>query len=158
VGKRVPLLGGATLDGGRVSADTFRGKWVVVNFVAEWCTACKVEHPDLVAFQQAHPEDVQVVGVAYDSEGNEELRTFFEENGGNPWPVITSDDGRAAIEFGVTAVPETFVVAPSQIVIAHAEGVTLEWLEDVLAQGKALQAAAKTTPTSAAPPTSAASR
>jgi len=150
VGKRVPALSGATLDGGPVDVDKFRGKWVLVNFVAEWCTACKVEHPDLLAFQKAHENEVQVIGVAYGSNSPDKLREFFKENGGT-WPVITSDDGRAAIDFGVTAVPETFVVAPWQTVVAHAEGVNLQWLEDVLAQGKALeaQAQAPTTPTSA---------
>jgi cytochrome c biogenesis protein CcmG/thiol:disulfide interchange protein DsbE len=139
VGKRVPALSGRTLDDKTVSIDSFRGKWVFVNFVAEWCVACQAENPDLVAFQQAHPDDVQIIGVAFGSNGNDKLRKFFDTYGGVVWPVITSDDGRSAIDFGVTAVPETFAVAPTQFVFAHAEGVSKEWLEDVLAQGKDLQ-------------------
>ena len=153
LGKRVPALSGATLDGRTASVDALRGKWVLVNFVAEWCVACVDEHPDLKAFAEANRADVQVLGVAYQSHSLDQLRDFFAKNGGD-WPVITSDDGRAALDFGVTAVPETFLVTPDGVVYAHAEGVTREWLDEVFTQGKAALAAqspSQSTPSSMAP-------
>jgi len=59
------------------------------------------------------------------------VKAYFERNGGS-WPAIVKDDGHAAIDFGLTGVPESFVVAPNQLVVAHFEGVTAAQLDDVI--------------------------
>ena len=43
------------------------------------------------------------------------VREFFEANGGT-WPVLIADTGRIAISYGVAAVPESYVIAPSGLV------------------------------------------
>jgi len=133
VGRPVPAVTGPTLDGGTYDIDDARGRWVVVNFFATWCVPCQVEHPELVAFERAHAArgDAEVVSVAF-QDSPEELRAFFARNGGD-WPVIVGDTGRMAIEFGVTGVPESYVVAPNGQVVAKFEGVTAEGLEQVIA-------------------------
>jgi cytochrome c biogenesis protein CcmG/thiol:disulfide interchange protein DsbE len=133
VGHRVPALAGPTLDGGQLDVDTLQattGKWVIVNFVASWCYGCAVEHPDLVRFAEAHRGDVQVVGVAYNDEPAD-LREFFRTQGGD-WPVILPDKGSAAYDFGVTGVPESFVVRPDGLIVGWSPGVTYDWLTQVL--------------------------
>jgi cytochrome c biogenesis protein CcmG/thiol:disulfide interchange protein DsbE len=129
-GHRVPALAGPTLDGGRLDIDSLQGRWVVVNFLASWCVGCIEEHPDLLRFAQAHPE-VQIVGVAYDDDA-ESLREFFRVKGGD-WPVILPERRQVAVDFRVTGVPESFVVAPSGVIVEWNQGVTFEWLESVLA-------------------------
>jgi len=133
VGRAVPKVAGTTLDGERIDIDALRGKWVVVNFFATWCTPCIVEHPELIAFSEAHEAegDAVVISVAFD-DSQEKLREFFAANGGD-WPVIPSDDARMALEFGVTGVPESFVVSPAGQVVAHFTGVTAAGLDQVIA-------------------------
>ena len=132
VGRRVPALAGPTIHGDTVDIDQFRGKWVVVNFLASWCTGCLVEHPDLVRFAGQHRDDAQILGVGFD-DSRENMRAFFQEHGGD-WPVVLSEGNRVAVDFGVTGVPESFVVRPDGLIVAWSQGITLEWLNRVIAE------------------------
>ena len=133
-GRLAPPTEGRTLDGAEVSLDDLRGRWVVVNFFASWCTPCRIEHPELQAFHEAHRAtgDAAVLGVTYDNDADD-ARAFFEERGGG-WPVIDDPDNSIGVAYGVAKVPETFVVAPNGTVVHRfAGGVTRADLEEVLA-------------------------
>ena len=86
------------------------------------CVPCIVEHPELVAFaeERAITGDAIVVSVAFD-DASANVRDFFLANGGE-WPVITTDTGSIAVDYGVTAVPESYLVAPSGVVAAKLIG------------------------------------
>lgn len=132
IGRAVPPLEGETIDGATFDIDDHRGQWVVVNFFATWCIPCRVEHPELVRFAESHAEtgDVVVVSVAFDDEADA-IREFFATNGGD-WAVIPRDTTRTALDFGVTGVPESYVVAPNGLVVAGFQGVTAEALDEVI--------------------------
>jgi cytochrome c biogenesis protein CcmG, thiol:disulfide interchange protein DsbE len=134
VGRAVPSLAGETLDGGSFDIDDHRGRWVLVNFFATWCAPCRIEHPELQAFEEAHRPagDAAVVSVVYrDTEAN--TRDFFADNGGD-WPVLLNEDGRAPVDFGVVKVPESYLVDPGGIVVAKFNGgVTQEDLDATIA-------------------------
>lgn len=85
----------------------FNGKVSVVNVWASWCVPCHAEMP--VLNELAKDERVQLIGLNYkDSEDN--ARRFLGRYG-NPFDIVGVDsNGRAAIEWGVYGVPETFVV------------------------------------------------
>lgn len=87
----------------------FQGKVTLVNVFASWCAPCRVEHPMLVTLSE--DPDLRMVGINYKDETENALR--FLGTFGNPFDAIGADaDGRAAIEWGVYGVPETFVVGP----------------------------------------------
>ncbi len=128
--KPAPPITGAALDGSTFDLEANRGRWVVVNFFQTTCVPCVEEHPELVAFHETYGPSgtAEVVSIAFsDSQAN--VRAFFEKYGGQ-WPVVAVDTGRYAISYGVAAVPETFLVAPSGIVTSKfIGGVTQAGLE-----------------------------
>src|SRR5207247_10141856 len=88
------------------SAD-FKGQVTVLNVWASWCVPCRDEAPLLMTLA-ADPR-VRVVGINYKDQPDNARR--FLGRYGNPFAANgTDDNGRAAIEWGVYGVPETFVI------------------------------------------------
>jgi cytochrome c biogenesis protein CcmG/thiol:disulfide interchange protein DsbE len=132
VGRAAPPIVTTTLDGEPFDLDALRGQWVVVNFFATWCTPCRVEHPELVAFSEAHEEagDASVLSVVFDDQP-ENVAAFFAEQGGS-WPVV--DGGGVILDWAVAQVPESFIVAPTGLVAAKVTGgVTQAGLDALIA-------------------------
>ncbi len=79
---------------------------MIVNFFASWCAPCEIEHPVLMGLKGAK---VRVVGIAYkDAPPNSQAMLARL---GDPYAQALVDrDGRAGVEFGVTGVPETYVI------------------------------------------------
>lgn len=135
VGQQAPAVTGATLDGGAFDLGEQRGRWTLVNFFATWCAPCRQEHDDLVRFHERHQAagDAGVVSIVFNDELSD-ARSFFAEFGA-PFPVITSDDGSIALDFGVAKVPESYLVAPDGTIVAKIiGGVTDEGLDELLAR------------------------
>lgn len=106
----LPQLDGLVQNGVQVPGldpAVFKGKVSVVNVWASWCVPCRDEHPLLVRLA-ADPR-IRLVGINYkDAPGN--ARSFLARYG-NPFSAIGVDAaGRAAIEWGVYGVPETFLI------------------------------------------------
>jgi len=118
LGEVPPALAGPTLDGSTFDIDDRRGQWVVVNFFASWCVPCLEEHPELQAFVDAHEPigDASLVSVLINDEP-EDAAAFFAEHGGD-WPVLLDERSQAVVDFGVTAPPETYLIAPTGVVAA----------------------------------------
>jgi len=122
VGQTAPAIGGSTLGGGSFDLAALRGRWVVVNFFASWCPPCQQEQPDLVAFAYAHrtPGDAVLVGVVFD-DSDSTARAFMRSTGAS-WPAVFDPGGQIALDYGVRGPPETFLVSPDGIVVAHFDG------------------------------------
>ena len=122
VGKSAPEFTLPPLDAEAQSftrSELAQGRPTVINFFASWCTPCRVEHPVLQAL--AARGDIVLYGINY-KDDPEKARAFLNELG-NPFGKINDDrDGRVAIDFGVTAMPETFVVDGSGIIRVHIPG------------------------------------
>lgn len=102
---RLPPLEGLSLPG--LDSEDFAGKVTLVNVWASWCAPCREEHPLLVALSQ--DKRIAIAGLNY-KDAPENARRFLGSLG-NPYTAIGVDSsGRAAIDWGVYGVPETFLV------------------------------------------------
>lgn len=103
----LPPLEGMNLPG--LSSEAFSGRVTLVNVWGSWCLPCRQEHPLLM--QLATDERVVIAGLNY-KDKPENARRFLGDLG-NPYDAIGVDqNGRAAIDWGVYGVPETFLVGP----------------------------------------------
>ena len=121
------LTDGARPIGGFNSADLATGEVSVVNFWASWCVPCVQEHPLLVALKER--TGVKLYGVNYKDQAATARR--FLGRYGNPFAAVGVDaNGRAAIDWGVTGMPETFIVnGKGEIVYKHIGPISAETLE-----------------------------
>jgi cytochrome c biogenesis protein CcmG/thiol:disulfide interchange protein DsbE len=110
--------------------DLKQGNISIVNFWASWCGPCKIEHPQLVAL--AARDGFRLIGINYKDE-LEDARAFLDEFG-DPFERIGVDEaGRVGIDWGLTGVPETFVVdGAGRIVMKHIGPLTPEDVEKEL--------------------------
>ena len=133
VGQAAPDFSGTTLEGSTFRMANHRGEWVLVNFFATWCTPCRLEDPQIQQFVDSHKSDpVQVVSVAFSDDASSIRAYWVKER--NTWPVISTDTGLIALDYGVTKVPESYMVAPSGLVVAgFFGGVTASGLDKVIA-------------------------
>ncbi len=107
----LPPLEGVALPG--LKGTDLKGGVTVVNVFASWCGPCRVEHPQLVAL--AKDGRIKVVGINYKDVPANAVRFLGEL--GNPYAAIGVDTkGRAAIDWGVYGVPETFIVDANGII------------------------------------------
>jgi cytochrome c biogenesis protein CcmG, thiol:disulfide interchange protein DsbE len=106
----LPPLPGLERDGKAlpgIAANDFQGTVTLVNVWASWCLPCRDEAPLLM--QLADDPRVRIVGINYKDEPDNARR--FLGRFGNPFAAAgTDENGRAAIEWGVYGVPETFLV------------------------------------------------
>ena len=139
----LPALEGLANNGTQVPGldpAAFKGKVSIVNVWASWCVPCHDEAPLLT--ELAKDNRIQLIGINYkDSPDN--ARRFLGRYG-NPFALVGVDgNGRAAIEWGVYGVPETFIVGRDGKIAYKLVGpITPDNIEGVLkAQiGKAVKA------------------
>jgi cytochrome c biogenesis protein CcmG/thiol:disulfide interchange protein DsbE len=121
VGKTMPDLTLASLDDGKPVRlhDALKQGPVLVNFFASWCGPCQLEQPALLSLKA---QGVRVIGINYEDvapRGSPEYARAFLARLGDPYlSRLVDPDGRAGIEFGITGVPETFVVAQDGKILA----------------------------------------
>ena len=120
VGHMAPAITPETLAGiaGLTDADLRTGHVTILNFWASWCPPCRAEHPVLKAMAA---DGLRVAGVNIKDQAASASTYLAEE--GNPFFGMAFDPrGRTAIDWGVTAPPETFIIAGDGTVLFRFQG------------------------------------
>lgn len=119
VGRPVPDLTLPVLETGRpMPIRQATAGPVLVNFYASWCAPCELEAPALMRLKA---QGVTLIGIGY-KDAPENNRAFLGRVG-DPFAVRLLDrDGRAGLEFGVTGVPESYLIDASGVITAKFTG------------------------------------
>lgn len=117
IGKHAPSVSLPPLEGSQTPALTdaaIKGKLTLVNVFASWCVPCRQEHPLLK--ELAKDQRLTIVGINYKDRNDNALRFLGEL--GNPYTAIGVDpNGKAAIDWGVYGIPESYLVAPDGTIL-----------------------------------------
>ncbi len=97
-------------NGATVRLSDYRGKVVLLDFWATWCTPCQVEIPWFVEFEQSlKGKGFAVVGVSMDEDGWDVVRPYIRKRGIN-YRILLGDDHTAELYGGVEALPTTLLL------------------------------------------------
>jgi thiol-disulfide isomerase/thioredoxin len=98
------------LNGQPLDLPNYRGKVVLLDFWATWCTPCRGEIPHFVDFQDKYREQgLQVIGISMD-DGPKPVREFYQQFKMN-YPVALENEKVADAYGGVLGLPITFLIS-----------------------------------------------
>lgn len=120
VGQQAPDVAAKPVPGTAqlMASDLRDGEVTILNFWASWCPPCRAEHPTLLDLQA---QGYRVAGLNFRDEADKAAEYLAED--GNPFFATGFDPrGRTAIDWGVTAPPETFIVSGDGTVLFRFAG------------------------------------
>jgi len=98
-------------DGGSGNLDDFLGKWLVVNYWADWCPPCIKEMPELTNFYNENKDSVLVLAYNFDRLEGQELSDQIQRFGVDI-PSITNDPGLLFGWDSPPSLPATYIINP----------------------------------------------
>jgi cytochrome c biogenesis protein CcmG/thiol:disulfide interchange protein DsbE len=119
------------LGGGEVTLSASRGRPVVVDFWATWCAPCIKQVPMFNAIQEAFGDRVDVLAIATDAGGEEQVAPFAEEHG-IAYRVLLGSETLAQ-QWGLIGFPTMFLIRPDGVIQeAHVGPISEDALRKVL--------------------------
>jgi len=107
-----PKLVVKTLNGANFDLASQRGRWVIVNYWATWCTPCLKELPDISAYVSAHKDKVSAIGLAFEDSDKADIEKFLKAHPLS-YPVAQIDVIEPPKDFDTPkGLPNTYVIAP----------------------------------------------
>lgn len=115
-----------SLNGTPLKLSDLKGKVVLLNFWATWCPPCRKEIPSMMKLNKAMAgKPFQMVAISIDEGGRPDVESFFQTSGFS-LPAYTDPDNRAATTYGITGVPETFIINRQGTIVKKVMG-PMEW-------------------------------
>jgi DsbE subfamily thiol:disulfide oxidoreductase len=112
---KLPLLGASQAA---FATQDWLGRAYLVNFFASWCVPCRSEHDALLRLAKA---GIPIVGIAF-KDKPEAVAAFLGKEG-DPYRAAAADKtGATGIDWGITGVPETFLIDSKGVIRFHAVG------------------------------------
>ena len=125
VGERAPDFELHSLDRTTVKLSALRGKPVLLNFWATWCTPCRVEMPWLVELDEKYrTQGLQMVGISMDDPGITQDIIAFAKDRGVKYRVLLGGSSTADAYGGVRFMPQSFFIDPDGKILKTTTGIT----------------------------------
>ena len=109
-------------NGSVLKLSDLKGKVVLLNFWATWCPPCREEIPSMMKLNSLMAgKPFQMVAISIDEGGKPAIESFFKESG-SLLPAYLDESGASAKIYGVTGIPETFVIDKQGIIVKKVIG------------------------------------
>ncbi len=121
IGKPAPTFTQTTNDGRTVNLSDYKGKYLLLDFWASWCGPCRAENPNvLAAYKKYHDKGFDVLAVSLDTDRAKWEKAIKED--ALPWTHISDLQRKNVVMqmYGVSGIPDNFLISPDGIVIARA--------------------------------------
>jgi cytochrome c biogenesis protein CcmG, thiol:disulfide interchange protein DsbE len=121
-----PAISLISMKGSTLDLTSLKGKVVMLNFWATWCPPCREEIPSMMKLNKAmEGKPFQMICVSVDDGGKAAVEKFFSESGFY-LPTYFDASRTAQITYGITGVPETFIIDKNGIIVKKVIG-GLDW-------------------------------
>ena len=110
-----------TLDGRTLGPADFRGKPVILDFMATWCGPCKIQNEVLAALAEEYPPDGLQILIVDSGESMDRVRTHFQQRP-SAHPVLVDADAAVAERLGVMGFPTLLLLDETGRVVFTREG------------------------------------
>ncbi len=125
IGMTAPNFELKDINGKAWKLDNLRGKIVILNFWASWCSECKIEKKSIQTYlnKNSKPDDLEFITILYKDNPVAVSETIKKE--GYTFPVLI-DNGEVSKNYGIKGVPETFLIDKNGI-LRHKIIGPVEW-------------------------------
>lgn len=104
-------------NGSVLKLSDLKGKVVLLNFWATWCPPCREEIPSMMNLNSLMAgKPFQMVAVSVDEGGRPAIESFFKKSGFS-LPTYLDESGASAKSYGVTGIPESFVIDKQGVIV-----------------------------------------
>lgn len=134
IGKKAPNFSQADALGKPISLESFKGKYVLVDFWASWCGPCRQENPNLVrTYQKFKTKNFEILGVSLDNNKEKWLQAIKDDQ--LNWQQVSDLKywkNEVAVQYGVQSIPANFLLDKEGKIVA--KGLRGQALDNALEQ------------------------